>query len=257
MDLQLHGKTAIVTGGGSGLGKHIALALAEEGADVVIASRDRSRLGRVAHQIADATGRRVIPIAYDITDRRLVAAMVDAAARELGRIDILVNNGAPAGGGGGLPLAHTTDELVLENLDVKSVGYLRCIRAVAPHMLRQRFGRIVNIAGMAARYSGAIAGGMRNAAVVVMAKNVADQLGPHGIAVTTVHPGGIWTDESSDWIENDRRGTRLSSYGEGDENAIRRAITPRDLANVVLFLCSPHAAAVTGEAISVAGGGEY
>ena len=136
MDLELSGKTAIVTGGSRGIGKATAMELAREGVDLAICSRSKDALEATAAELGREAGRRVLPIAADVTDRASVERMVDQAVSELGGVDILVNNAAMPGGLVMGPLAEARDEDLLSDLNTKVLGYLRCARAVAPHMRR-------------------------------------------------------------------------------------------------------------------------
>lgn len=259
MDLQLSGKTAIVTGGSRGIGRAIATVLAAEGVDVGILSRSASTLEEAAAAISRSSGRRVIPLVADTGDTAAVNAAVKQAARDLGRIDILVNNAARPGGGPPRPgLEHLPDETFVEQMNVKVLGYLRCARAVVPHMKAQGWGRIVNISGLAARQTGNAIGSMRNVAVAALTKNLADELGPFGINVTCVHPGLTWTESMQEQMEQ-----QAASGGESLEdarerlaglNAVRRVITAEDIAHVVAFLASPLAVAITGDSIAAGGG---
>ncbi|MGH7036057.1 MAG: SDR family NAD(P)-dependent oxidoreductase, partial [Stellaceae bacterium] len=125
MDLQLTGKRAIVTGGSRGIGKAIARQLAEEGVDVVIAARGKAALDATAAELAQATGRRIVPIAADMGDDASVAALIEAARGALGGIDILVNDAAAPGGT--VPSAkveQVTAETLLFDVNVKVAGYL-------------------------------------------------------------------------------------------------------------------------------------
>src|SRR5205823_4509827 len=128
-------------------------------------------------------------IVADTGDDAAVKRMVEQAAADFGHLDILVNCAAQPGGQATPPrLAEITEELVWADVNVKVLGYLRCAREVAPHMIRRGWGRIVNVSGLAARQTGSTIGSLRNVAVVALAKNLADELGPHGINVTVVHP---------------------------------------------------------------------
>ena len=241
MDLELDGKTAIVTGGSRGIGKAIARELAREGVDVAIAARDRERLEVSASELADEIGRRIVPITVETGDSASVKAMASEAASALGRVDILVNCAARVGGPTE-PLSELADELFWEHMNVKVMGYLRCAREVAPYMREQGWGRIINIGGLAARLSGSAIGSMRNVAVAAMTKNLADELGPDGINVTVVHPSATRTE-------------RTPSDATDSGNSVRRLIDAREIAYVVTFLASPKSIAITGDAIA-AGGGE-
>ncbi len=258
MDLGLKGKKAIVTGGSSGIGKEIARLLAAEGVDVVIVARGRARLEAAAKELAAESGRTITPLSADVSSTDQVNTMVQQAASALGRIDILVNSGAAAGVGGG-KLADITDEGLLGDLNTKVVGYLRSIRAVAPHMQRQHWGRIINIGGLAARQGGSYATGIRNIGVVHMTKTLSQELGPHGITVNVVHPGATrGTPNWDNMVEARRKGGSRSTQDIETEIVetlpIRRPPDVVDVANLVAFLASPQAGAITGEAISVGGG---
>ena len=152
MDLQLTGKRAIVTGGSKGIGKAVARALSAEGCDVVIASRTASTLDETALEISSATGGRVVPITVDTGEDASVRALVADATEALGGIDILVNSAAkPLGQSAPPKLADVTGTAFWDDMNVKVLGYLRCSQAVAPGMIAQGWGRIINISGLGAR----------------------------------------------------------------------------------------------------------
>ena len=244
MDLELEGKRAIVTGGSRGIGKQIARVLGLEGVDVAIAARDAERLAATAEELATETGRRVLSYTVDTGDDASVRDMVSRAVADLGGVDILINGAAMPGGFAPPPkLDGITVEALWDDINVKVMGYIRCAQAVAPHMIEQGWGRIINLSGMAARQSGTTIGSMRNVAVVAMTKNLADELGEHGINVTVVHPGGTRTERTSPEAEE-----RLAG------NTVRRVIDAADVANVVAFLCSPKSVAITGDVIAAGGG---
>ena len=259
VDLELDGKTAIVTGGSKGIGKAIARQLAQEGVDVAIAARELETLERAARELAEETGRRIVPLVADTGDDADVASMVRRAVGELGRVDILVNNAAMPGGQAPVPkLPEITNELFWEDVNVKVMGYIRCAREVAPYMQRQGWGRIINISGMAARQSGSTIGSIRNVSVSAMTKNLADELGPHGINVTVVHPGLTRTEKTPGVIEARARSQDASpeeiERSMAQSNSVRRIIDAREIAYVVAFLASPKADAINGDAIAAGGG---
>ena len=258
MDLELAGKTAIVTGGSRGIGKAIARELARERVDVAIVARSMPDLKNTAAELAEATGRRIVPVAADTGDDASVKAMVEQAAAELGHLDILVNCAAQPGGQGPVPkLGDVTDDLFWADVNVKLMGYLRCAREVAPHMMRQGWGRIINISGLAARSTGSMIGSMRNVAVVAMSKNMADELGPHGINVTVVHPGLTRTEKTPSVIAAlaQRQGiSEADAEKRMVNNLTGHWIDARDIAYVVTFLASPRAGAINGDVIAAAGG---
>jgi NAD(P)-dependent dehydrogenase (short-subunit alcohol dehydrogenase family) len=242
MDLGLTGRVAVVTGGSRGIGKAIAGELAREGADVAVCGRTRETITQAAEALAKDTSRRVIPIVADTTRWDSVTRMVDSVLSQLGRIDVLVNNAATPGGLVSGPLADADEAALLEDINTKVLGYLRCAKAVAPHLQQRGWGRIVNIGGLSGRRSGNISG-LRNAAIVHLTKTLADQLGPHGITVNLVHPGATRTER-----------TDAATEKRAASNAIRRIVDASEIAQVVTFLASTKAANVTGVAIDASGG---
>ena len=259
MDLELSGKTAIVTGGSRGIGKAIARQLALEGMDVAIVARDRATLEATAQELQEETGRRILGIAADTGSDESVRSMVQQVAEVFGRIDVLVNAAAKPGGQGPVPkLADITNDLFWDDMNVKVLGYLRCAREVAPHMIRHGWGRIINISGLAARSAGTTIGSMRNVAVVALTKNLADEFGPQGINVTVVHPGLTRTEKTPAVIA--QRAQTLNRTPEeverrmAEANTVRRIIDARDIAYVVAFLASPKAGAINGDVIAAGGG---
>ncbi|MDQ8022075.1 MAG: SDR family oxidoreductase [Moraxellaceae bacterium] len=245
MNLHLQGKRAIVTGGSRGIGKAIALALATEGVDVVIAARNREQLDGTAREIASATGRRVVPVVFEATSKDSADALVKHAVEALGGIDILVNAAAPPGGlSTATRLADIDDDLALQDIDIKVLGYLRTARAAAPHLLKQGWGRIINIGGLALHRTGRPVATLRNVGVAAITKNLADELGPQGVNVVAVHPGSTRTERT------DAEAAQKAAAG----NTIGRIVTAEEIAALVTFLASPLGASVNGDAIPAGGG---
>jgi len=245
MDLELTGKRAIVTGGSRGIGRAIALQLAQEGADVVISARNAEPLQEAARELAAQTGRRIVPVVADTGNDDSVQALVETAVRELGGVDILVNNAAlPGGISTATQVSEIVDTQVLEDLNIKVVGYLRTARAVAPHLIQNGWGRIINIGGLAIYKTGRPVATLRNVGVAAITKNLADELGPKGINVTAVHPGATRTER-----------TRPESEPQLAANVtIGRIIDKTEVAYVVAFLASPKSIAIHGHAIHAGGG---
>ncbi|MET0852146.1 MAG: SDR family NAD(P)-dependent oxidoreductase, partial [Candidatus Rokuibacteriota bacterium] len=162
MDLGLKDKRAIVTGGSKGIGKAIARELAKEGVDVAIVARSREALEATAKELEKETGRRVVPLVADVTNREQVDRMVAQAASALGGLHILVNSGSPPGGTATGPIETIVDKELLDDFDVKFMGALRCARAVIPFLKQAGWGRIVNVSGANARNAGNLSGGARN-----------------------------------------------------------------------------------------------
>ena len=244
MDLQLKGKVALVTGGSRGIGKAIAIQLAQEGADIVLAARTKDRLDAAAAEIAAKTGRKVIAIVVNTGDDASVQTMGEQALAAMGHVDILVNAAAEPGGYAPVPsLAEVKGAFVDEEINIKVKGYIRCAQAVVPSMKASGWGRIVNISGLAARQTGNIVGSLRNVAVSSLSKNLADELGPFGINVTCVHPGATFTERTLPAVEE--RAKRQNATPEellkrmADNNSIKHLVTADEVAHLVTFLCSP------------------
>jgi NAD(P)-dependent dehydrogenase (short-subunit alcohol dehydrogenase family) len=258
MDLQLSGKRAIVTGGSKGIGKAIAATLAAEGCDVVVAARTASALEEAADEIAAATERRVHAVPVDTGEDASVRALVASVTQLLGGVDILVNSAAkPMGQTPPPKLPDVTGELFWEDMNVKVLGYLRCAQAVAPGMIAQGWGRIINVSGLGARSTGSVIGSMRNVAVAAMTKNLADELGPYGVNVTVVHPGLTRTEATPGVLARMAAAqgiTEEEAEARLGRNDIRRIVESSEVADVVAFLASPRSVAITGDAIACGGG---
>jgi NAD(P)-dependent dehydrogenase (short-subunit alcohol dehydrogenase family) len=260
MDLELRNKRALVTGGSRGIGKAIARELALEGASLALLARDADRLRATAAELANETGATVVPVVADTTDDAQVErAVAEAVAGLGGGIDILVNAAAEPGGYAVPPrLGDITGEFLQREMDVKVMGYLRCASAVVPYMQAQRWGRIVNLSGLAARQTGNTVGSIRNVAVAAMTKNLADELGPCGIHVTCVHPGTTRTERTAALVQ-----ARAQAQGTTEQaierqmahgNSICHLVDAAEVAHVVVFLCSPKSIAINGESIAAGGG---
>ncbi len=258
MDLELAGKTAVVAGGSRGIGKAVARVLGQEGVDVALVARTREPLEATAAELHAETGRRFIAVPADTTDDASMKHMAEEVAAAFGHIDILVNSAATRGSSApnrGLP--GVSDEWFWPDMNTKVMGYLRCAREIAPYMQRQKWGRIINISGLAARSSGNMIGSIRNVAVVSLTKCLADELGPDGINVTVVHPGLVRTEQWPQRVADTARQMGVSEAEAEDRmvnNALRRLIDANDIANVVAFLASPKAVSINGDVIAAAGG---
>ena len=259
MDLQLAGKKALITGGSRGIGKAIAWELAREGCDLALAARIINTLSATANEIASDTGRSVYPIVVDTGDSESVRNAVSEADARLGGIDILVNNAArPLGRAPVTGIEGLEDDQFNLDVNVKVLGYLRCARAVAPIMKARGWGRIINISGLAARSSGAIVGSIRNVAVSALTKNLADELGPHGINVTVIHPGATRTEATQQMLSDRAAANGTTGADEEatmrDANSVKQIIDARDIGYVAAFLASPRSIAINGDAIAAGGG---
>jgi NAD(P)-dependent dehydrogenase (short-subunit alcohol dehydrogenase family) len=258
MDLQLGGKRAIVTGGNRGIGLAVARALAAEGCDVALVARDEAALAAARESVAAASGRTVLAVSADTGDDQSVRDMAATVVAGLGGVDILVNAAARPNTGAVVGIDGFDAAEFAEQVNVKVLGYLRCIREVVPHMRASGWGRIVNISGLAARSTGAITGTVRNVAVAALTKNLADELGRDGINVTVVHPGVTVTEKTPEILalRAERAGVSVAEIERrlGAAVGVGRLITADEVAAVVTFLASPKSVAVNGDAITVGGG---
>lgn len=258
MDLRLKGKTALVTGGSEGIGKGIALGLAQEGVDVAICARRKEPLEAAAAEIAKATGRKIVAIPADLTKPADAEKFVNDAAKALGgRIDILVNNAGAAPGG---TLEFLTEEHWAQALQLKFMGYVRCTKHAMPYMIKQRGGRVVNLIGndgIKVSYW-EIAPGAANAAGQNFTKALAGQYGKHNISFCAVNPGPVRTERWAGLVKAMARDMNIS-VEEADKLApsaipLGRIAEVDEVSDLVVYLCSPRAHFVNGTMIEIDGG---
>ena len=245
MTQELTGKVAIVTGAGRNIGRAIALTLAESGASVVVNARsNRAEADAVAREIGAAGGKALVHIG-DVADAAATQAMADAAARQFGRIDILVNNAALRREKSFAEMSYAEWREIME---VTLDGTFHCVKACLPALRQSGSGAIVNIGGLSAHT------GARNRAHVVTAKAgivgltraLAHDLADDGITVNCVVPGLIGTPRPKDQPEPAHHLTHGTITGERGR--------PEDVAAAVLFLCGPGARYINGQAIHSNGG---
>jgi NAD(P)-dependent dehydrogenase (short-subunit alcohol dehydrogenase family) len=195
----------------------------------------------------------------DTLNAESIKGFVRRAADALGGLHILVNCAARVGGTIPDNMDVISDEQIVKDFEEKFLGYYRCAREAAPYMKQAGWGRIINLSGGAGRTPGtAISTPARNISCVALTKSLANTLGPFGINVNAIYPGTTITEAV---LERSReqakhQGKTLETYLEElrQRSVIRHLVTAEDIANVVVFLCSPLAISVTGEAISVSGG---
>ncbi len=250
--INLKGHAAIVTGSARGIGRAIAIALAREGADVTVA--DVLPTDEAVAEIL-AYRRRALGLPCDVTHSADIATLIDRTLGEFGRIDILVNNAGVAGRGG---LEDTTEDMWYRDIDVIMTGAYRMTQAVFPIMKQQGYGKIVNISSVSGKIGGAVSkptddtetlGGRTGPAyatakggVLAFTKWVAKAGGHYGIYCNAVCPGPVETEMT--------RGFDYSVEGL----PIARMGQPEDIAEAVVFLASPAAHYITGQALNVDGG---
>jgi len=257
MDLGLKGKVALVTGGSKGIGKAVAHGLAEEGAKVAICARGQIDLDRAVGDLAKSTGSEVFAVAGDLTTESGVKKIVDATIAKFGRIDILVNNAGAAPGG---LLLDLTEEDWQQALQLKFMGFVRCMKAVIPYMLKQGRGRIVNVVGNdGVKPIGIeLTPSAANAADLAVTVALAEQYGRNNICINAINPGPVATERWDGLISGIAR-VRKISVDEAQERAERsiplgRICTPEEVANVVVFVASERASFMNGAIITLDGG---
>ena len=260
MNLQLSGKRALVTGGSRGIGKAVAHALASEGVRVVICSRNVEEITKAATELSKSTSSDVFGVHADMGNHLSIKALLSETIAKLGGLDILVNNAARVSGGPTPDsLLEGNDELLRYDFETKMLGYVRAAREAAPQMMKNQWGRIINISGMAARGGVAISAGMRNIALISLTKSLSKELGPYGITSNAVLPGAVITENRKARLEmiSAKSGVPPATLDLQDANstALKRVVTSSEIGGVVTYLCSPLAQSITGEALSVAGGG--
>ena len=257
MDLQMNGKAALVTGASAGIGKAIAGALAREGVDVAICARRKEPLEAAASEIARETNRKIVAIPADLTKPADAENFVKQAHAALGRIDILVNNAGSAPGG---IIEFLSEEDWAQSLQLKFMGYVRCLKHVLPIMQKQGGGRVVNLIGndgVKPSYW-EIAPGAANAAGQNLTVALAGQYGKDNISFVAVNPGPVRTERWAGLVDAMARDMKISRE-EADTLAPRsiplgRIAETEEVANLVCYLASDLAHFINGTMIEIDGG---
>ncbi|MBM3807663.1 MAG: SDR family oxidoreductase [Acidimicrobiia bacterium] len=251
MDLGLTGKVAIVTGGSRGLGRAAAAALAAEGAHVIVCARGEDVLQSAAADLQEtaAAGARVVPVVADVSTEAGVKQVIDAAAGEFGRIDIVVNN---VGLARGADLESTTDADWQEAFDQTLFPAIRMSRLAAPY-LRKQGGAIVMVSSIFGRESGGrMTYNAVKAAEISLTKSLAQQLAKDQIRVVSVAPGSILFEGGSWWKRQQADPAGIAAFIK-QELPFGRFGTPDEVGAAIAFLASPKASWISGTTVVVDG----
>jgi 3-oxoacyl-[acyl-carrier protein] reductase len=271
IEIDLSGRVALVTGGSRGLGRADALALAQAGADVVVAdllvesqlSEETDRYGALATvarqqglvhteetvREIEAMGRRALAVRCDVTNREEVDAAVARTVEELGSVDILVNNAGTLDHAA--QFQHQSPELWERDLRVNLTGAFNCAQAVWPHMRARGWGRIVNMASVAGTLGGfgQASYSTTKAGLLGLTRTLAMEGARHGITCNAIVPGVIGTEAFN--MANAEMNERIVN-----RTALKRPGKPEEIANAIAFLCSDLASYITGVELNVSGGVE-
>lgn len=244
--MSFEGKTAVITGASRGIGRAIAEVFAERGADVVIADINEPLAQSTAQEIAASTGRRALPVMVNVSELASCQQMIDTAIAEFGKVDILVNNAG-----------ITRDNLIMRMdekdfdlvIDINLKGVWNCAKATVRSMMKQRYGRIVNVASVSGigglpgqtNYSASKAG------VIGLTKALAKEVAARNITVNAVAPGYVTTVLTQDLSDEVKDfASRITP--------IQRWAEPREIAYAVAFFASDEAAYITGQVLRIDGG---
>ena len=242
--MKLDGKVALVTGGSQGLGRAIALKLAENGADIAVVYVGPAGPAEETCKEIEALGRRVKSYVCDVRDEAAVNETVTAVGADLGKVDILVNNAGVTRDG--LMVGMKDDDYNMV-LDINLKGAFHMIRACFRDFMRKRSGKIINISSIAGLVGnvGQVNYAASKAGLIGMSKSVAKELGSRGVCCNCIAPGFIETDMTKNITEDNPLLLQVP---------MKRMGSPEDVANAALFLASPESDYITGETLRVDGG---
>lgn len=256
MTSELKGKVALVTGGSRGIGRAVALKLANQGVHVAICGRTQDSLDATVAEL-QALGVPAWGIRADVSQLSDIEAMVSQVATDAGTIDILVNNAVTSTSA---PFDELSDDLFRYHIDVKLMAYIRIARLALAHMQTNKWGRIVNIGGMTARIVAPLrmTNGVVNAGVSNFTKQFSSYAARHSVTVNCVHPGYTVTERMMAMFAGEAKesGTDIDTVmaKRTKDIPLGKLVQPEDLAAVVAFFCSDAAGMVTGQCIAVDGG---
>jgi NAD(P)-dependent dehydrogenase (short-subunit alcohol dehydrogenase family) len=257
MHTGLQGKVVLITGASKGIGKAIALALAEEGARLALCARDERDLKLVADEIQHHTKTDIIAVKANTTKLNDIRRFVSTTAKKFNRIDILINNAGGAHIGG---IFQTTDEDWEYHLQFKLMGYIRTAREIIPHLKKNGSGKIINIIGTAGKEPNPLfmLPGVTNGALINFTKSLSKELEPDNITVNSINPGTTDTPLTeitfkalAEIFQTTPAEIRKSA---ADLSPQRRIASPEDIARAVVFLTSDAASFINGVSINIDAG---
>ncbi len=260
MDLGLSNRVAIVTGSSRGIGKAIANCLAKEGAKITICARDEDRLRETAEEIEYSSrtdGPKVLPVQADLRNEEDIETLVKKTVERFGRVDILVNN---TGGPPPSLFLETSEEDWRDAVNSLLMSVINCCRKVIPHMMRHRWGRIINMTSFAAKQPAErlILSNAIRAGILGLTKTLSNELAEYGVLINAVCPGWTLTRRIEELARSkaEKTGKNYDEVitGWAEEIPMKRLAQPEEIANLVVFLTSEKASYITGAVIQVDGG---
>lgn len=240
--MKFQGKVAMITGASVGIGRAVALGLAEQGADLVLLDINTEKLLQVEEEVKKH-GHKVLAYECDISDEERVYEVVTKAEKQLGKIDILVNNAALWRDK--VPFAETSSALWKKYLDINIMGVYYCTKAVISGMVKRGYGRIINVASVAGVYGNArmVHYSTTKGALIAMTKALAKEVTESGVLVNCVSPGSVSPSDNED----------IDFFKPSDLSFAGRTGTDRENANLILFLASDEASYISGQNIQIDG----
>ena len=240
--MKFQGKVAMITGASVGIGRAVALGLAEQGADLVLLDINTEKLLQVEEEVKKH-GHKVLAYECDISDEDRVYEVVAKAEKQLGKIDILVNNAALWRDK--VPFAETSSALWKKYLDINIMGVYYCTKAVIIGMVKRGYGRIINVASVAGVYGNArmVHYSTTKGALIAMTKALAKEVTESGVLVNCVSPGSVSPSDNED----------IDFFKPSELSFMGRTGTDRENANLILFLASDEASYIAGQNIQIDG----
>jgi NAD(P)-dependent dehydrogenase (short-subunit alcohol dehydrogenase family) len=255
--MQLHGKIALITGGGRGIGRAMALAFAREGADVAVTARTQTEIAAVAEEIS-ALGQQSSAVPCDVTDKASVERMVAAVHEQFSRVDLLVNN---AGTGRSAPFFKTDLEMWNHLLTLNATSMYLVTQAVLQGMLDRKYGRVINMVSTAGkipfRYCTAYVASKH--AALGFTRALALEVAGSGVTVNAICPGwvgstGLFEETITNIVKTTGRDAAVAVKALADMSPLKRVMQPEEIAHVALMLASDEAGGINGQGINVCGG---